>query len=184
VRVRKLARDEGAYGLVPAGGAPSAPAGAGWRLWRCGRLSAAGAQGQRGSHSADSQTSADVFFCLQRKWPEAKIFIDLEPLRNFNVRAKVVGPGVSSEGISSWARVLTRVSAGSVRQVHPGRDGHARADQGPGQWLHGLGDGARERRAHAHCCRVSGRAQSATSRTADALSCTADRTRRWCRRAR
>jgi hypothetical protein len=28
------------------------------------------------------------------KWPEEKIFINLESLRNFNVRAKVVGPAV------------------------------------------------------------------------------------------
>lgn len=31
----------------------------------------------------------------QRKWPEEKIFIGLESIRNFNVRAKVVGPTVS-----------------------------------------------------------------------------------------
>ncbi|CEH12208.1 eukaryotic type kh-domain (kh-domain type i) [Ceraceosorus bombacis] len=29
----------------------------------------------------------------RRRWPEDKVYIDLEPLRNFNVRAKVVGPG-------------------------------------------------------------------------------------------
>ncbi|SGY77157.1 BQ5605_C005g03569 [Microbotryum silenes-dioicae] len=29
----------------------------------------------------------------RRKWPEEKIPIELEPMRNFNVRAKVVGPG-------------------------------------------------------------------------------------------
>ncbi|TRM58718.1 hypothetical protein BD626DRAFT_410132 [Schizophyllum amplum] len=28
----------------------------------------------------------------RRKWPEAKLPVNLEPLRNFNVRAKVVGP--------------------------------------------------------------------------------------------
>lgn len=32
----------------------------------------------------------------RRKWPEEKVFIGLESLRNFNVRAKVVGPGVST----------------------------------------------------------------------------------------
>ena len=32
---------------------------------------------------------------VQRKWPEEKVFLDIEPMRNFNVRAKVVGPGVS-----------------------------------------------------------------------------------------
>lgn len=31
----------------------------------------------------------------RRKWPEEKVMIGLESLRNFNVRAKVVGPGVS-----------------------------------------------------------------------------------------
>lgn len=34
----------------------------------------------------------------RQKWPEEKLFINLEPLRNFNVRAKVVGPGVSLLG--------------------------------------------------------------------------------------
>ncbi|KAL8292190.1 hypothetical protein RQP46_001656 [Phenoliferia psychrophenolica] len=29
----------------------------------------------------------------RRKWPEEKVFIDFEALRNFNIRAKVVGPG-------------------------------------------------------------------------------------------
>ncbi|KAK4703346.1 hypothetical protein P7C70_g2880, partial [Phenoliferia sp. Uapishka_3] len=29
----------------------------------------------------------------RRKWPEEKIFIEFEALRNFNIRAKVVGPG-------------------------------------------------------------------------------------------
>jgi hypothetical protein len=29
------------------------------------------------------------------KWPEAKLPIGLDSLRNFNVRAKTVGPGVS-----------------------------------------------------------------------------------------
>jgi hypothetical protein len=32
----------------------------------------------------------------QRKWPEEKIPVGLETLRNFNVRAKVVGPAVST----------------------------------------------------------------------------------------
>ena len=29
------------------------------------------------------------------KWPEEKLYIGLDSLRNFNVRAKTVGPGVS-----------------------------------------------------------------------------------------
>jgi hypothetical protein len=32
----------------------------------------------------------------RRKWPEEKLPIGLESMRNFNVRAKVVGPGVSA----------------------------------------------------------------------------------------
>lgn len=31
----------------------------------------------------------------RQKWPEEKLYISLESLRNFNVRAKTVGPGVS-----------------------------------------------------------------------------------------
>lgn len=31
--------------------------------------------------------------CLQRKWPEERIPIDLEPIPGFNLRAQVVGPG-------------------------------------------------------------------------------------------
>ena len=45
-----------------------------------------------------AEIGADQVFCTwpgQRKWAEEKIMIELEPLRNFNVRAKVVGPGVS-----------------------------------------------------------------------------------------
>ncbi|EKD04685.1 hypothetical protein A1Q2_01023 [Trichosporon asahii var. asahii CBS 8904] len=29
----------------------------------------------------------------RQKWPEEKLFIGLDPIRNFNIRAKVVGPG-------------------------------------------------------------------------------------------
>lgn len=32
---------------------------------------------------------------VRPKWPEEKLFINIESMRNFNVRAKVVGPGVS-----------------------------------------------------------------------------------------
>ena len=31
---------------------------------------------------------------LQRKWPEEKLPVGIDTIRNFNVRAKVVGPGV------------------------------------------------------------------------------------------
>jgi len=32
---------------------------------------------------------------FQNRWPEEKLIIGLESLRNFNVRAKIVGPAVS-----------------------------------------------------------------------------------------
>ncbi|GAA6007811.1 KH domain-containing protein [Rhodotorula paludigena] len=35
----------------------------------------------------------DQGYGQRRKWPEEKVNIDLEPLRNFNIRAKTVGPG-------------------------------------------------------------------------------------------
>lgn len=39
----------------------------------------------------------------RQKWPEEKLFIGLDPVRNFNIRAKVVGPGVSIEYEVSWS---------------------------------------------------------------------------------
>jgi len=36
------------------------------------------------------------------KWPEAKLPIGLDSLRNFNVRAKTVGPGVCFVTYSRW----------------------------------------------------------------------------------
>jgi hypothetical protein len=30
---------------------------------------------------------------VREKWPEDKLFIGLDSMRNFNIRAKVVGPG-------------------------------------------------------------------------------------------
>ena len=35
-----------------------------------------------------------VLTSLQRKWPEEKIPVGIDTIRNFNVRAKVVGPSV------------------------------------------------------------------------------------------
>ena len=37
-----------------------------------------------------------VLTVLQRKWPEEKIPVGIDTIRNFNVRAKVVGPSVRS----------------------------------------------------------------------------------------
>ncbi|POY70974.1 hypothetical protein BMF94_6001 [Rhodotorula taiwanensis] len=48
-----------------------------------------GPPGQQGGPDADR----DSGYGQRRRWPEEKVMIDLEPLRNFNVRAKVVGPG-------------------------------------------------------------------------------------------
>lgn len=44
-------------------------------------------------------TATKPLALLQRKWPDERIFVNLDTLRNFNVRAKVVGPAVSVEGI-------------------------------------------------------------------------------------
>jgi hypothetical protein len=53
----------------------------------------------------------------RQKWPEAKLPINLESLRNFNVRAKTVGPGVCVL-LGIIRNVLMYI--GNVRQVHPG----------------------------------------------------------------
>ena len=39
-----------------------------------------------------TELDSDVSSAPQRKWPEEKIPVGLETIRNFNVRAKVVGP--------------------------------------------------------------------------------------------
>ena len=44
---------------------------------------------------------------LQRKWPEEKLPVGLESIRNFNVRAKVVGPSVSRWSTYARYTVLT-----------------------------------------------------------------------------
>lgn len=53
---------------------------------------------------------------LQRKWDEEKLYLEFEPLRNFNVRAKTVGPGVSS----SWS-LLTKQECADLMDVWPYR---------------------------------------------------------------
>lgn len=40
------------------------------------------------------QCARNILTPSQRKWPEEKIPVGLETIRNFNVRAKVVGPSV------------------------------------------------------------------------------------------
>jgi len=52
----------------------------------------------------------------QRKWPEEKIFIGLESIRNFNVRAKVVGPTVSPRYFNQGflSRAIRRACSSSI----------------------------------------------------------------------
>lgn len=76
------------------------------------------------------------------KWPEEKLFIDLEPMRNFNIRAKVVGPGVSIDCRGTPSLWQTN-NTGHVREVYPGGDGCTSADQGTRVWLHGERYGSR-----------------------------------------
>jgi hypothetical protein len=74
------------------------------------------------------------------KWPEAKLTIGLDSLRNFNVRAKTVGPGVS--GAQSRPQEVLLMT-GYVREVYPGGDGGAGTDQGIGIGIHGIRHGPR-----------------------------------------
>jgi hypothetical protein len=108
---------------------------------------------------------------VRQKWPEERLFIELEPMRNFNIRAKVVGPGVSVCGLGDWnlkvadsrwqqmlgGKIPSTNSTGHVCKVHPGRDGCARADQGTRIGLHGERHGAGVERAdaHQHCVSVT-----------------------------
>ena len=65
----------------------------------------------------------------RRKWPEEKIPIGLESMRNFNVRAKVVGPGVSRVSISLSSLLLSVLSrAGHVREIYSERDRYKSPD--------------------------------------------------------
>ncbi|GAA5854314.1 hypothetical protein JCM9279_004715 [Rhodotorula babjevae] len=47
---------------------------------------------RRGPPRGEDQ-ARDSGYGQRRKWPEEKVLIELEPLRNFNLRAKTVGPG-------------------------------------------------------------------------------------------
>lgn len=42
----------------------------------------------------------------QRKWPEEKLSVGLESIRNFNVRAKVVGPSVNVDSFQPTFQTL------------------------------------------------------------------------------
>ncbi|GAA5967464.1 hypothetical protein JCM8115_000798 [Rhodotorula mucilaginosa] len=63
-------------------------------------LLAGGPRGPGGPHGPGGRQGSDgpggdrdSGYGQRRRWPEEKLPIELEPLRNFNVRAKVVGPG-------------------------------------------------------------------------------------------
>lgn len=64
----------------------------------------------------------------QRKWPEEKIPVGIDSIRNFNVRAKVVGPQASDGGVVGPDSAHSMVSSGYVCQIHPTGDEHSGAD--------------------------------------------------------
>lgn len=47
-----------------------------------------------------------IISLLQRKWPEEKLPVGLESIRNFNVRAKVVGPSVNVDSFQPTFQTL------------------------------------------------------------------------------
>ena len=49
----------------------------------------------------------------RRKWDEEKVPLEFEPLRNFNVRAKTVGPGVSTSSNTFFRRNELTIEVGS-----------------------------------------------------------------------
>jgi len=52
-------------------------------------------KGREKVRPCDFSSSVPILTALdQRKWPEEKLPVGLESIRNFNVRAKVVGPSV------------------------------------------------------------------------------------------
>jgi hypothetical protein len=72
----------------------------------------------------------------------------LESIRNFNVRAKVVGPTVSTRSLDIGAS--HKPSAGHVRQIYTARDGDPRANKRPRVRFCGPGNGEGVGRADAH----------------------------------
>ena len=86
----------------------------------------------------------------QRKWPEEKLPVGLESIRNFNVRAKVVGPSVSDWDCRRTLDVADARLIGCFRKIHPARDADEGPDQGHWLWFCGSGDRERSRRADVH----------------------------------
>ena len=72
----------------------------------------------------------------------------MESIRNFNVRAKVVGPTVSVRSFDIGASHES--STGHVRQIYPARNGDSRANKRPRVRICGPGNGEGVRRAYAH----------------------------------
>ena len=68
------------------------------------------------------------------KWPEAKLTIGLDSLRNFNVRAKTVGPGVSG---TSWSGLVCADRQGMFVK-------YIQAETGARVQIKGLGSGFME----------------------------------------
>lgn len=66
----------------------------------------------------------DMFTSSKRKWPEEKIPVGLETLRNFNVRAKVVGPAVCYGVCTINGSYLPCKTLGFVCQAYSARNGN------------------------------------------------------------
>lgn len=64
----------------------------------------------------------------QRKWPEEKLPVGLDSIRNFNVRAKVVGPSVSNRDPQSKLCIAETRVAGCIREIHSAGDANEGAD--------------------------------------------------------
>lgn len=72
----------------------------------------------------------------------------MESIRNFNVRAKVVGPTVSVQLFDMG--VPHEPSTGHVRKIHTARNRDSRADQRPRVRICGSGNREGVGRAYAH----------------------------------
>lgn len=81
---------------------------------------------------------------FQRKWPEEKIPVGLESIRNFNVRAKVVGPTVrvflAPYTFHTFTKYGTFALIGYVCEIHPAGNGNACPNQRYRLWLRRSGD--------------------------------------------
>lgn len=78
----------------------------------------------------------------RRKWPEEKMPVGLESIRNFNLRAKVVGPSVSFSRLAYfYMYALTRsVLVGIFRKIYSTRDRYSCSNQGRWFWIRRAGN--------------------------------------------